>query len=75
MISNNTYYERNKERLQENHNEIQIELYQKNNNEIWDERLNGKTVVTKMFLITKIKLYADEMQKNLQLFLSYRFCL
>ena len=75
MISNNTYYERNKERLQENHNEIQIEIYQKNNNEIWDERLNGKTVVTKMFLITKIKLYADEMQKNLQLFLSYRFCL
>ena len=31
-----------------NHNEIQIEIYQKNNNEIWDERLNGNTVVTKM---------------------------
>lgn len=48
MSSDNTYHKRNKERLQESHNEIQIEIYQKNNNEIWDERLNGNTVVTKM---------------------------
>ena len=69
MSSNNTYYKRNKEQLQENHQESTIiimkckkhEIYLKNYNEIWDKKLSNKTI---MFLITKIKLYVDEMRKK-----------
>lgn len=34
------------------------DIYLKNHNEIWDKKLSNETI---MFLITKIKLYVDEM--------------
>lgn len=37
------------------------DIYLKNYNEIWDKKLSNETI---MFLITKIKLYVDEMRKK-----------
>ena len=40
--------------------------------EIRDGKLNDKEAVNKMFLMTKMKLYLDEMREKIQLLISYQ---